>query len=244
MKKILIVLVYIFSMISVMGEGKVFVLAFHTFLGNEKIDLDIDTKKLKLEMEELQKQGFKFVSMEEVKKNSIYGNKNLLITIDDGHKTVLKAYNEVLKPMKIKPVLGIYPEIIGISKSFMTWEDIINLSNDGVYIATHGYRHLKMNDKLYKENKKLFEEEIVKSKQIIKEKIGKDVDTFIYPYGIKSKIAKDYLKKSGYKYAFTINWGTVVLPINKNGDLFELPRYMYTKKEWVNEVNIIKSKAK
>lgn len=78
----------------------------------------------------------------------------------------------------------------------------------------------------------------------MEEKTGKKIDTFIYPYGIRSKITKEYLKKFGYTMAFTINWGTLVVPIEKNSDIFELPRYMFTKKEWKNEMNIIKSKAK
>ena len=78
----------------------------------------------------------------------------------------------------------------------------------------------------------------------MEEKTGKKIDTFIYPYGIRSKITKEYLKKFGYTMAFTINWGTLAVPIEKNSDMFELPRYMFTKKEWKNEMNIIKSKLK
>ena len=227
-----------------MAEGKVFVLAFHTFLDKEKIDLDIGAKELRQELESLKNQGFKFVTMEDVKKNKIIGNKNVLITIDDGHKTVIKAYNEVLKPMNIKPVLAIYPGIDRLSKSFMTWDEINSLVKEGVYIASHGYNHLKVNEKLYSKDKSAFEDEIIKSKKILEEKTGKKIDTFIYPYGIRSKITKEYLKKFGYTMAFTINWGTLAVPIEKNSDMFELPRYMFTKKEWKNEMNIIKSKAK
>lgn len=227
-----------------MGETKVFVLAFHTFLGKEKIDLDIDVISFREKLENLKKQGFKFVTMEEIKENKVTGTKNLLMTIDDGHKTALKAYDEVLKPMGIKPVIGIYPSIIGASKSFMTWEDVIRLSKDGVYIAAHGYEHLLINQKLFNKNRQAFEDEIIKSKKILEEKIGKKIDTFIYPYGVRSDITKEYLRKSGYKMAFTINWGTLIVPIEKNSDLMELPRYMFTKKEWQNEINIISSRAK
>lgn len=244
MRKIAILLMFTFIISSTMAEGKVFVLAFHTFLDKEKIDLDIGTKELRQELESLKNQGFKFVTMEDVKKNKIIGNKNVLITIDDGHKTVIKAYNEVLKPMNIKPVLAIYPGIVGLSKSFMTWDEINSLVKEGVYIASHGYNHLKVNEKLYSKDKSAFEDEIIKSKKILEEKTGKKIDTFIYPYGIRSKITKEYLKKFGYTMAFTINWGTLVVPIEKNSDMFELPRYMFTKKEWKNEMNIIKSKAK
>jgi len=244
MRKIYFLIMFTILIFTSMGEGKVFVLAFHTFLGKEKIDLDTDTKEFRQNLEDLKNQGFKFVTMEDIKQNKIIGSKNILITIDDGHKTVIKAYTEVLKPMNIKPVLAIYPAIVGVSKNFMTWDEINSLVKDGVYIASHGYNHLKVNDKLYTKDKSAFEDEIIKSKKILEEKIGKKIDTFVYPYGIRSEITKEYLKKSGYKMAFTINWGALTIPIEKNNDIFELPRYMFTKKEWKNEVNIIKSKSK
>lgn len=244
MKKNLFILIFTMLFSPLMAESKVFVLAFHTFLGNEKIDLDIDVNTLRQELQNLKNQGFTFVTMEQIKENKISGNKNLLMTIDDGHKTTVKAFYEVLKPMGIKPMIAIYPSIIGVSKSFMTWEEVNRLSKEGVYIAAHGYKHLMINQKLYNKNKQEFEDEIFKSKKILEEKTGKKIDTFVYPYGVRSDITKEYLRKAGYKMAFTINWGTLTLPIEKNKDLMELPRYMFTKKEWQNEVNIIKSKTK
>lgn len=244
MKKLILALIFLLNVTLSFGEAKVFVLAFHTFLGKETVDLDIDTKKFKDELQKLKNDGFTFVSMEQIIENKITGNKNLLMTIDDGHKTVIKAFDEVLKPMGIKPVLAIYPSIIGNSKSFMTWDEVNRLAKEGAYIAAHGYKHLHVNQKLFDKNKKEFEDEIYKSKQILEEKTGKKIDTFVYPYGIRSDITKEYLKKAGYKRAFTINWGTLLLPLNLNKDNFELPRYMFTRKEWDNEVKIIKSKAK
>ena len=244
MRKVYFLMIFTALIFSTMGEGKIFVLAFHTFLGKEKIDLDIDTNQFRQELEKLKNQGFKFVTIEDIKQNKISGDKNILITIDDGHKTVVKAYNEVLKPMNIKPILAIYPNIIGKSKSFMTWNEINGLVKEGVYIASHGYNHLKVNEKLYLKDKNIFEDEIIKSKKILEEKIGKKIDTFIYPYGVRSEITKEYLKKNGYKMAFTINWGVLKAPLEKENDMFELPRYMFAKKEWETELNIIKSKAK
>lgn len=242
MKKITMILFIFISLVS-FSQDKVFVLAFHTFLDKEKVDLDTSTKAFQIYLNDFKKNGYKFVTMEEIKGNKIKGTKNILVTIDDGHKTAMKAYDEVLKPMGIKPVMAIYPSIIGVSKNFMTWDDVIRLSKDGVYIASHGYKHLFVNQKLYAKDKKAFEDEIFKSKKVLEEKIGKKIDTFVYPYGIRSDITRETLRKAGYTMAFTIDWGSVLLPISKNKDLMELPRYMFDKKEWANEVKIINSKA-
>lgn len=242
MKK-LIFGIFLLLSFSIFSQDKVFVLCFHTFLGKEKVDLDTSIADFNANLLELKKMGYTFVSMEDIKNNKIKGTKNLLITIDDGHETAYEAYKKVLKPLGIKPVMAIYPAIIGVSKSFMTWDQVKELSKDGVYIASHSYRHQFVNQKLFNKDKKAFEEEIYKSKSILEEKLGKTIDTFVYTYGIRSDITVDYLKKAGYKYAFTIDWGAVAFPINSNKNLLELPRYMFAKKEWKNEIKIIDSKA-
>ena len=40
----------------------------------------------------------------------------MLCCIDDGNRSVGRAYREVLAPMGIKPLLAIYPNIIGRRK--------------------------------------------------------------------------------------------------------------------------------
>jgi peptidoglycan/xylan/chitin deacetylase (PgdA/CDA1 family) len=211
------------------GSGSVFALCYHSFLGKDKIPTDVSIHELKDQFDYLKKSGFQFVTLSQIEKGLIKGHKNVLITIDDGNHSILEANEKVFKPMGIKPLLGIYPNIIGKKDYALNWKELKKLSDEGVGIASHGYYHLLLNDKLYNSDKKAFINEIFKSKKMLCEKLGRNVDTFIYPSGVRSVPAKKLLKEAGYKYAFTIVWGQVNLPLNSNVDPYELHRYMISR---------------
>jgi hypothetical protein len=89
------------------NSGSVRILAYHSFLG--------DRNKYSFSLEELEKQcrnliadGYSFVSFDDIRMGSVRGSRNILVTIDDGHRSVSEAYWKVLAPLKIKPLLAIY----------------------------------------------------------------------------------------------------------------------------------------
>ena len=86
-------------------------------------------------------------------------------------------------------------------------------------------------------DKKGFTNEIFKSKKMLNDKLGRNIEVFIYPNGVRSDPAKKMLKEAGYKYAFTIVWGQVELPLSSNADPFELRRYMVSRN--FNEISSV-----
>ncbi len=214
----------LFTVAPLHATTKVYVLVYHTFMG-KKIKYDISLEEFRNQMSEFKTNGFTFVTFDDIKQGRIKGDKNILITIDDGHKTVLDAYYSVLKPLGIKPMLGINTFIIGKKPYVLTWEEIKSLVNEGCSIASHGYFHLFINDELYTKNYRYFKLEVFESKKMLEEKLGITVDTFVYPFGVVTDIGKQNLAQAGYTYAFTIKWGVVSLPLSHNK--LELPRYMY-----------------
>lgn len=245
MKKVFFILgLFLLSISAVFAEDKVFVLCYHGFKGDVKNDYDLPKDTLREQIKILKDNGFKFVTYQDFKSGKISGSKNILVTIDDGLLTSYEAYKEIMKPEGIKPVWAIFPAIIGKSpKMYMNWEQVKEISAEGMEIAAHGYNHEAVNEKLYNKSKQKFEDEIYKSKSILEEKTGKKVEVFIYPFGIKSPVTVEYLAKAGYKYGFTIKWGSVLIPTDRNKSMLELPRYMLTQKEWKNEFKIILSNA-
>lgn len=222
------------------AANKVYVLVYHTFMG-KKIKYDISIEEFKTQLLELKSHGFSFISFDDIKYGKVSGDKNILITIDDGHRTVLDAYYKVLKPLGIKPMLGINTFIIGKKPYVLTWEEIQQLVKEGCSIASHGYFHLFVNDALYTKNYRYFKLEVFESKKVLEERLGVLIDTFVYPFGVVSDIGKQALSQAGYKYAFTIKWGSVTLPLSHNN--LELPRYMY-QNNWNAIANAIIYKSK
>ena len=210
------------------------VVAYHTFLGKKNVPTDFSVEELREHMTALKEKGFRFVTMSDIMKGNVSGNRNIMITIDDGNKSVRRAYDEVFRPMGIKPMLAIYPNIIGRVKYALNWDELRALEREGCEIAAHGFYHLPLKEKLYRTKKKDFTNEIVKSRKVLEEKLGKPIRYFVYPSGVTCDEAIELIKKEGFLCAFTITWGAMKAPLEANPKPYELPRYMLVKENWKN----------
>ncbi len=241
MKKITVSLFIIFAVAisASAAEGVIVdVLCYHSFL--KKTDpYSFSNEELDSQLQFFKDKGYKFVSMNDIRSANVSGRKNILVTVDDGNKSVYDAYFKVFKKYGIKPVIGIYPAIIEKKDYALTWNEAIELSKEGCEIAAHGYNHLFVNKKLFDNDIKAFNREIYLSKEILEKKLNRKVDVYVYPFGVRSEITIEHLKKAGYNYAFTIVNGDVLIPSGRNKNNFELPRYMLTKPTWKMSLNAI-----
>jgi len=223
--KILISALLFFSFAAPSYSKGVYILCYHAFL-ERKDPYSFTNDQFRDQLHRLKNNGFKFVSFEDVVNDKITGNNNVLISIDDGNHSIYQAYYSIMKPMGIKPLLGIYPAIISRMKYAMTWEQIKQLSDDGCYIASHGYHHMFLSTKYYNEDSISFKKEIYLSKKILEEKLNRKIETMVYPFGVNSDIAISELKNAGYKYGMTIEPRMESLPAKDN---FQIHRYLMTK---------------
>ncbi len=214
------------------ADDQVFVLCYHSFHGNGRFDYDVSLDELGSQLDELAGKGFRFVTYADLRGGTVTGRKNVLVVVDDGNRSVYQAYHQVFEPRGIRPVLGIYPNVIGKKSYALTWDQLEELSRAGCEIAGHGYYHLLLSREFFEEDSQAFIKEIRLSKQILEERLGVKVTSFVYPSGARSDIAKRLLKESGYECAFTIRWGRVLAPLSTNQDPYELPRYMILNDNW------------
>jgi peptidoglycan/xylan/chitin deacetylase (PgdA/CDA1 family) len=193
---------------------------------DKKDPYSFTNKQFKEQLDQLKNNGFKFVTFEDIINDRISGSNNILVSIDDGNKSAYQAYFEVLKPMGIKPLLAIYPAIISKTSYAMTWDQLKTLSDEGCYIASHGYHHMFLTEKYYNSDQAGFKKEIYQSKKVLEEKLNRKIETMVYPFGAFSDIAISELKNAGYKYGMTIVAKMQTIPINDN---FQINRYLMTK---------------
>lgn len=238
--RFVLIVIFFLQAVSLHAKSKVYILAYHTFMGKQS-HYDVSIDDFRKQLLELRMNGFTFVTFQDMKSGKIKGDKNILITIDDGHRTVLDAYYSVLKPLGIKPLLGINTFIIGKKPYVLTWNEIRQLHAEGCYIASHGYFHLFINDELYTTNHRHFQLEIFGSKKMLEEKLGIPIETFVYPFGVVTERGKQALTQAGYRYAMTIRWGAVALPLSATN--LEITRYMY-RRNWSAIANAIINKSK
>lgn len=212
--------------------AKVHVLVYHSFLGKPSLNRDLNLAELARQLDELKSKGYAFVSYADLQAGRVSGAKNILISIDDGNQSVWTAYQQVFKPRGIRPLLGIYPAIIGKKSYALSWDQLKALSRAGCGIASHGYYHGKLDEAFYRKHPKEFAAEVRLSKQTLERELGLQVTAFVCPYGVMSAPLSQQLKQAGYETAFVLNWGAVLVPLSQNPDQYRLGRYMYSDRNW------------
>lgn len=214
------------------AQGKVCVLVYHSFLGDKPFPSDISMQELKTQLDYLKDHGYRFVSLSDILAGAVQGPKNILVSIDDGNQSVYQAYQAVFKPRGIKPLLCIYPNIIGKKAYALTWEQLEELARAGCDIAAHGFYHFPLNQKAYEADPEAFRKEIFHSREILEKRLNIKVRAFAYPNGVNDPITGQTVQAAGYACAFTVVWGPVLCPVGSNPDRLALGRYMIYKNNW------------
>lgn len=210
--------------------GSAYILCYHTFLSKPQFSTDFSISEFRSQIQELQSAGFKFVQWKDIVQNKIKGKKNILVVIDDGNISTFPAYTQVLKPLGIKPMVALYPGIIGSRKFALTWEQVKSMQADGLEIASHGYFHMYFSQKYHDSNPKEFKDEIFLSKKILSDHLGQPIHEIVYPFGVSSEVAKQMIHEAGYLYAFSLRQAALVTPVSP-GEALDIPRFMITRGE-------------
>ncbi|URA11303.1 polysaccharide deacetylase family protein [Thermospira aquatica] len=209
-------------------ECSLLILCYHTFSPHLQSPYNFSPDTFSNHILTIQKAWYRFVSWQDVTNNTLTGTKNILITIDDGNTSV-RTIEALLDEMGIKPILFIYPAIIGKVPYALTWEDLDRMKAKGWTIGAHGYNHLFINQQLYENDRKAFYREIRYSKQVLEKKTSENIILFGFPFGVYSPLTIEPLRQEGYRYAFTIVRKPALWPPS---DPYRIPRYLMTPSMW------------
>ena len=208
------------------------VLCYHRCGTEVKDSMTIKTQAFASQLEWLIKNGYTVIPLDTAARY-IKGEiksipaKSIVITADDGHKSVYSDMAPIIKKYKVPVTLFIYPSAISNAKYAMTWDQLRELEATKLFhVESHTYWHPNFK----REKKALSTEEyaksvntqLYKSKATLEKKMGHDIKYLAWPFGIYDE---DLLKKAseaGYSMAFSID--------NHNAkaglDNMAQPRYM------------------
>jgi peptidoglycan/xylan/chitin deacetylase (PgdA/CDA1 family) len=207
------------------------ILCWHSFLGKKSLNTDFSLDELAAQLDALKALGYHFIDLDDALFGRIEGSRNLVATIDDGHRTISSAYEKVFASRGIKPALLVYPAVIGTSPYFLKESALKALVDSGCVVGSHGFYHLFVDEKLYKSNKAAFEKEIFKAKTSVELFIGLPSYIYAYPFGAFDQITKDEVARAGYEFALAVKPGFVYLDSRLN-DRYELPRTVVLRDGW------------
>jgi peptidoglycan/xylan/chitin deacetylase (PgdA/CDA1 family) len=130
------------------------------------------------------------------------------LTFDDGFREVHGLVLPVLRQLDLRATAYLVSAYIGgtsrwlaadgeADRPLMSWTEVRELASEGVEIGAHGHRHvpldlLRLSDAT---------DEVVRSRQVLEEGLGRGVTSFAYPYGYHTGGIKAAVQKAGYTNA-------------------------------------------
>jgi peptidoglycan/xylan/chitin deacetylase (PgdA/CDA1 family) len=153
--------------------------------------------------------------------------KSVVITADDGHKTVFSDMLPLVRKYNIPVTLFIYPSCISHASYAMTWDQLKKLQQTGLFdIQSHTFWHpnFKKDKKKLKpaEYQKLVDTQLKKSKAVLEKRFGNTVDLLAWPFGIYNDELERDAAKAGYVAAFSIDRRNA----SKSEKIMAEPRYL------------------
>lgn len=171
------------------------------------------TEDFRTQMQVLSTMGYSVVPIADVydylrgKKESLPANP-VVLTVDDGWADAYTTIHPILKQYGYRWSLYIYPRIISRGTTYLKWSQVLELQRAGVDIQGHTFSHAHLNHSSHKkmnqaEYEAFLAKELVESKAVIEQKIGKPVRFLAYPYGEYDDAVLAATEKAGYAIGLT-----------------------------------------
>lgn len=213
------------------------VLCFHNFNPTVPGSMTLTPERLETQLKWLSDNGYTIIPLQEAVeylqgKRASVPAKSVVITADDGWQSVYKYLYPIVKKQKFHVTLFIYPQTISEGKNAMTWNELKELQNTGLFdIQGHTYSH--PNFKHAKRSmsatgyENFVKKELVTSKRILEDKMGTKISYLAWPFGIYDKYLEQQAANAGYDMAFTIDYKSA----NRGFRPMAQPRFMIIQSE-------------
>jgi peptidoglycan/xylan/chitin deacetylase (PgdA/CDA1 family) len=149
----------------------------------------------------------------------------VVITADDGHKSVYTEMFPLIRKYGAPVTLFIYPSAISNASYALTWEQLKEMEASGlVDVESHTYWHPNFRTERRRRTAADYQAfvdfQLLRSKAALQTRLGKPVDLLAWPFGIVDAELEAAAKRAGYVAAFAYTGG----PAAPGDDLLALPR--------------------
>jgi peptidoglycan/xylan/chitin deacetylase (PgdA/CDA1 family) len=191
------------------------ILTYHRFAEDCNSLLCLRSSTFENQMRYLKENGFHVISPDELlaflENEQRLPKKSLLITMDDGYRSVYEVAYPILKKYEFTATLFIYTNFVGVSKMAITWDQLKEMKADGFSIGSHTIYHSDLTISKDGETEAdwmtRIHKELYGSKKIIDKKLRQDTYLLAYPYGKYDQHSINIAKEAGYKIAMSVQRG-------------------------------------
>jgi peptidoglycan/xylan/chitin deacetylase (PgdA/CDA1 family) len=250
-KSLLIALVFLSPIAWADNSTGVPILTYHNFDPSVPGSMTMDTAKFEEQLKWIKDNGYTVIPLKQLVsylegKTASIPEKSVVITADDGRKTVYTHMLPLIRKYNMPVTLFIYPSAISNASYALTWDELKELQKTGLFdVQGHTYWHPNFKQEKKRlsptDYEKFVQVQLVKSKKVLEDKLGINVTLLAWPFGIYDDYLEQQAAQAGYEMAFSIDGRSA----NKSENKMAQPRYMIVEGQSMQEFEaIIKGQSK
>ena len=215
-------------------QAEVSVLAYHRFGRTVNDGMTVQTATFRLQLDYLREHHHPVIPLRTLI-SYLQGHSPappagaVVITVDDGHQSVVTEMLPLVREYKVPVTLFIYPSAISNASYAMTWAQLDALRETGLIdIQSHTYWHPNFRIEKRRLSPSAYQTfttlQLVKPLTVIQRKLGIQPDLLAWPFGLYDDELIGMAREAGYVAAFTLDHRLVTPREN----IMALPRFLVT----------------
>jgi peptidoglycan/xylan/chitin deacetylase (PgdA/CDA1 family) len=210
------------------------ILVYHRFGSQVADSMTVRTDAFEAQLRQIEQAGYQVIPLRQLVAHLVAQSPpppahSVVITVDDGHRSVYTELLPMVRRHHIPVTLFIYPSAISNASYAMTWPQLAELRATGLFdIQSHTYWH----PNFFRERRRLDPEtytrfvdmQLTRSKTVLEKRLGTQVDMLAWPFGLQDAGLRARAARAGYIAGFTLERR----PARSDDDPLALPRYLIT----------------
>jgi peptidoglycan/xylan/chitin deacetylase (PgdA/CDA1 family) len=197
------------------GVQQIPILCYHRFEDGCSSPMCIPGAVFERQMRYLKENGYTVITPEQLlaflEFREPLPKKSVMITIDDGYRSVYNVAYPILRKFGFPATFFIYTNYVGVSGKAITWDQLREMKANGFTIGSHSVAHSDLSKRGENESAEAYRRrlilEVERSKRIIDKQLNQETLIFAYPFGRVNRQAEAITRQNGYRMAVTVNRG-------------------------------------
>lgn len=197
------------------AEVRASILVYHRFGSVVADSMTVRASTFRWQLEYLREHGYEVIPLRawiawRLSKGPAPPARSVVVTADDGHRSVFSEMLPLVREFDIPVTLFIYPSAISNAAYAMTWDQLRTLTATGLFdIQSHSYWHPNFateKRRLPWDAYRAFAlTQLTRSKSVLEQRLGVNVDVIAWPFGVYDEELLQLGIDAGYVAGVTLD---------------------------------------